>query len=198
MSEVRLVRGRWIVTGGAGDDAVLDDAAVALRGGRIEALGGWRELHRRYPQAEVIGSDRVAVLPGLIDAHHHSIGVSGLQQGIPDLLLEPWILMHARARPSDAYLNTLLSAARLLRSGVTSVVDLCGGHGTAEAYGAQLRRRLQAYDEAGLRVALAPGLTDQSHIVSGRGEDERFLSRLPEDLRRHEPVPHYFELLEKT
>ncbi len=131
MSEVRLVRGRWIVTGGAAADSVLEDAAIALRGERIEALGAWQDLRARHPEAAVIGSDRVAVVPGLINAHHHSSGVSGLQQGIPDLLLEPWILMRARARPSDAYLDTLLSAARLLRSGVTSVVDLCGGHGTA-------------------------------------------------------------------
>ncbi|MCH8155657.1 MAG: cytosine deaminase, partial [Proteobacteria bacterium] len=65
MSEVRLVRGRWIVTGGAAGDAVLDDAALALRGERIEALGAWQDLRRRYPQAEVIGSDRGAVPPGL-------------------------------------------------------------------------------------------------------------------------------------
>ncbi len=88
MSEVRLVRGRWIVTGGAAADSVLDDAAIVLRGERIEALGAWQDLRRRHPQAAVIGSDRVAVLPGLINAHHHSSGVSGLQQGIPDLLLE--------------------------------------------------------------------------------------------------------------
>ncbi len=35
MSEVRLVRGRWIVTGGAAGDAVHEDAANALRGERI-------------------------------------------------------------------------------------------------------------------------------------------------------------------
>ncbi len=207
MSEVRLVRGRWIVTGGAATDSVLDDAALALRGGCIEALGGWRDLRGRYPQAEVIGSDRVAVLPGLIDAHHHSGGVTALQQGIPDLLLEPWILMHARKRPTEAYLDTLLSAARLLRTGVTSVVDVRSGRGTAEAYAGTLRRALQAYDEAGLRAALAAGLSDQSHLVAGKGEDEKFLAALPADLRRHAeallPGPHdlreddYFAVMEE-
>ena len=68
MNEVRLVRGRWIVTGGGAGDAVLDDAAIVLRGERIEALGAWQDLRRRYPQAGVIGSDRVAVLPGLRNA----------------------------------------------------------------------------------------------------------------------------------
>ena len=207
MSEVRLVRGRWIVTGGAATDSVLDDAALALRGGCIEALGGWRDLRGRYPQAEVIGSDRVAVLPGLIDAHHHSGGVTALQQGIPDLLLEPWILMHARKRPTEAYLDTLLSAARLLRTGVTSVVDVRSGRGTAEAYAGTLRGALQAYDEAGLRTALAAGLSDQSHLVAGKGEDEKFLAALPADLRRHAeallPGPHdlreddYFAVMEE-
>ena len=207
MSEVRLVRGRWIVTGGAAGDAVLDDAALALRGERIEALGGWRDLRQRYPQAAVIGSDRVAVLPGLIDAHHHSGGVTALQQGIPDLLLEPWILMHARKRPTEVYLDTLLSAARLLRTGVTSVVDLRSGRGTAAAYAGTLRRALQAYDEAGLRAALAAGLSDQSHLVAGKGADEKFLAALPADLRRQAeallPGPHdlreddYFAVMEE-
>ncbi len=207
MSEVRLVRGRWIVTGGTAADSVLHDAALALRGGRIEALGDWRDLRARYPQAEAIGSERVAVLPGLIDAHHHSGGVTALQQGIPDLLLEPWILMHARMRPTEVYLDTLLSAARLLRSGVTSVVDLRSGRGTAAAYAGTLRRALQAYDEAGLRAALAAGLSDQSHLVAGKGEDEKFLAALPADLRRHAeallPGPHdlgeddYFAIMEE-
>ncbi len=178
-----IVRGRWIITGGGATDPLLEDGALVVEGERIAALGPWRELRARHPEAPVIGSERMAVLPGLVNAHHHSSGASALQQGLPDVLLESWILMHARMRPEDKYLGTLLSAARLLRSGVTSVVEVMSGAGTAAEYAERMGRALAAYEESGLRVAFAAGISDQSFLVSGRGEDEKFLASLPDDLR---------------
>jgi cytosine/adenosine deaminase-related metal-dependent hydrolase len=183
MGDELIVRGRWIVTGGGGADPTLADGALVVAGERIAELGDWTEIRARYPAAEVIGSERVAVLPGLINAHHHSSGVTALQQGLPDALLESWILMHARLRPEDKYLGTLLSAARLLGSGVTSVVEVHSGAGTAEDYAARMDRALGAYEETGLRVAFGAGISDQSHLVAGRGEDEAFVAALPEGLR---------------
>jgi cytosine/adenosine deaminase-related metal-dependent hydrolase len=185
MSDQLLVRGRWIITGGAESDPLLSDAAVLVTGDQIQGIGPWQDLRARHPDAEVIGSDRVAVIPGLINAHHHSHGVSTLQQGVADQVLESWILALARSRPTDIYLDTLLSSARLLQSGVTSVVDMRGGRGTAEQYAGNVRRALQAYDEAGLRVAFAAGLSDQSYLVAGKGADEKFLATLPADVRAH-------------
>ena len=112
-----LVRGRWVVTGSGADDQCLSDAAVLVRGGQVAEIGPWITLRQRHPDCEVIGSEATAVLPGMINAHHHSSGASALQQGIADDLLEPWILAHARMRPSDVYLDTLLSAARLMATG---------------------------------------------------------------------------------
>ena len=101
-----------------------------------------------YPNAERLGSNDTAVLPGFINAHHHSHGVSTIQQGMADDLLEPWILAFAGVRSTDIYLNTLLSCARQLRSGVTTVVDVHSGGGTAEEYADSVDRALGAYDEA--------------------------------------------------
>lgn len=119
-----LVRGRWVVTGGEPGDSTLTDGAVLVRGDRIEEVGPWAALRARHPGAAVSGSDRVAVVPGLISAHHHSTGVTSTQQGIVDDVLELWILEMRRVRPGDPYLDTLLASARLLRSGVTTLVDL--------------------------------------------------------------------------
>ncbi len=179
-----LVRGRWVVTGAGPDDQCLSDAAVLVEGGRVAAIGPWITLRQRHPACEVLGSGDTVVLPGMINAHHHSSGVTALQQGIGDDLLEPWILAHARMRPSDAYLDTLLSAARLMATGVTAVVDVKSGGGRAEAYDRMVRDGLRAHDEAGLRVAYAAGISDQSFLVAGRGEDRKFLAALPEDVRR--------------
>ena len=180
-----VVRGRWVVTGAGDDDPVIDDGAVAVDGGRIAAVGAWAELHTQYPDADILGSADAVVLPGLINAHHHSAGLSTLQEGGWDDLLEPWILAHARRRPRDGYLDVLLSAARQLRSGVTCVVDMHSDGGTADAFADRARRKLAAYDEAGLRVAFAIGLSTQSHIVAGAGEDARFVAALPPETRGH-------------
>jgi 5-methylthioadenosine/S-adenosylhomocysteine deaminase len=181
MSKTRLVRGRWIVTGAEGADAILANGAVVVEGNEIRATGPWETLREQYPDAEVLGSDQYAVLPGLINAHHHSSGVTALQQGIPDGVLEPWLLTLAKRRRTDLYLSTVLSAARLLRTGVTTVVDVHSGRGTADEFAGTIRHALSAYEESGIRVAFAAGMTEESHLVWG--EDEAFLASLPGDAR---------------
>ena len=184
MSDAMLVRGRWVVTGGGEDDPVLADAAVRVEDGGIAEVGDWETLHARHPDAATVGSERVAIMPGMVNAHHHSNGVSAIQQGVQDRLLESWLLSLALGRRLTPRLATLLSAARLLRTGVTSVVDVHSDRGTAEAYAANAREALAAYDDAGIRVAFAAGLMMQCFLVSGAGEDEKFLAGLPdEDLR---------------
>ncbi|NIR27936.1 MAG: amidohydrolase family protein [Gammaproteobacteria bacterium] len=184
MKNELLVRGRWIITGGAVDDPVHCEAAVLVGDdGRIQAVDRWRALRERHPQAQVIGSDRFAVLPGLVNAHHHAGGISHVQHGVPDRLLEPWILSLRGRRPGDSRLDTLVSAARLLRSGVTAVVDVESDGGSPETWAETMDRALRAYEETGLRVAFAPGIKNQSHLVAGRGEDARFLAALPRNAR---------------
>ena len=185
MSDAMLVRGRWVVTGGSEDDSVLTDAAVRVHNGTVVEVGDWETLRDRHPHATTLGSERVAIMPGMVNAHHHGNGVSAIQQGIEDRLLESWLLSLSLGRRLSPRLATLLSAARLLRTGVTSVVDVYSDRGTAAAYAANAGEALAAYDDAGIRVAFAAGLMTQCFLVSGAGEDEKFLAGLPdEDLRR--------------
>lgn len=176
-----LVRGRWVVTGAGEGDATITSGAVLVRDGRIGEVGAWDALRAAYPDADVLGSDDVAVLPGLVSAHHHAAGVSHLQQGLPDDVLEPWLLELRRMRPTDAYLDALLTSARLLQSGVTGVVEMHRCQGSPEASAERVRRALRGFDEAGIRVAFAPGVADQNALVSvaGTGEEREFLEGLP-------------------
>jgi cytosine/adenosine deaminase-related metal-dependent hydrolase len=88
-------------------------------------------------------------------------------------------------RPTDAYLDALLTSARLLRSGVTGVVEMHRCQGSAEAAAERVRRALKGFDDAGIRVAFAPGVADQNTLVSaaGRGEERAFLDGLPPTAR---------------
>jgi len=183
VGERKIVRGKWVVAGGHASDEVLHDGAVVVEGDRIGEVGDWRSLHARYPDAETIGSDAVAVMPGLINAHHHAHGASSAQHGITDALLEPWILAHHAARASDPRLDASLSAARQLRTGVTTAVEVHSGGGDAASYARSLDEALAGYDASGIRVAFAAGVRTQSFLISGAGEDERFLASLPEEER---------------
>ena len=183
MSVDLLVRGRWIVTGAGADDGCLSDAALAVRDRRIVDLGDWPTLRARFPEAEVLGSERVAVMPGLINAHHHASGTSYLQHGGADGLLEPWILSLTPLRSGDRRLETLISATRLMRGGVTSVLEVSRGEGTAERFDATSRMRMAAYETAGLRAVYAPGRVDHGHLAHGAAGDRDFIASLPEDLR---------------
>ena len=178
-----IVRGKWVITGGGDDDPVLSHGAVVIDGATIAEVGSWDALHAEHPDAEVLGSPDAVVLPGLINAHHHGSGLATVQEGIWDDLLEPWILDHARQRPRDGRLDVLLSAARQLRSGVTTVVDVHSGGDSAEGYHDTVRAKLAAYDQSGMRVAFTPGYRTQSYIVAGAGEDERFIASLPDEAR---------------
>lgn len=178
-----LVCGRWVITGASGADPVLEDGAALVNGDRVREIGPRSELQARHPTARIMGGDAYAVLPGLVNAHHHSHGASHLQQSVADDLLESWLFALKRLRSSDVRLDTLISAARLLRSGVTTVVDVHSDRGTAAAFSAGVDRALRAYDESGMRVAFAAGYRAQSFLVAGAGEDRRFIEALPPSLQ---------------
>lgn len=55
------------------DARVLDDAAVAIEGETIAAVGSRDELERAYPEATRIDCARGVLTPGLVDSHTHAI-----------------------------------------------------------------------------------------------------------------------------
>ena len=180
---VVLIKGKWVILDAT--SPVLTDGAVAVDGGRIAAVGGFAALKADYPGAKVVGSDNHAVMPGLINAHHHHGGVTGVQHGVPDMLLESWLRALAAGRGGDTRLDILLTAARLLQSGVTCVVDMASGGGTPEAWCDTMATALDAYGQTGIRVAFTPGASDQGRLGVGPGDcDKRFLKTLPAGLAK--------------
>jgi len=179
VAQTKLIKGRWVV----GHSEVFDDAVVVVVGDTIAEIGDASALQKKYPQACVIGSDETAVLPGFVNAHHHSHGFSRIQNAHSDDLLESWILGFAGLRSGATFEGTLLSAAEQLRSGVTSIVDVHSGGGSAADYERSVDDGLRAYEQVGVRVAFATGTSTQSRLVHGQGEDQLFIEQLPGDLR---------------
>lgn len=175
-----LVRGRWVIPGAW--DPVVSDGAVVVRDGRVAAIGAFDELRAACPDAVLEGGPDVAVIPGFIAAHHHANGATALQQGIGDDILELWLLAMRTARSLDPELRGLLTSARLLRNGVTAAIEMTELHAPPGPAAASLGRRLDAYDRAGIRMAVAVGLISRGSLVPD--EDlEGFLASVPPEER---------------
>ncbi len=52
---------------------LVEDGAVAIRDGRVEAIGGRSDLRGRFPDAERIDLTGHVLTPGLVDSHTHAV-----------------------------------------------------------------------------------------------------------------------------
>jgi imidazolonepropionase len=55
------------------DAGILKNTAVAVSDGRIAAIGGARDLHDAYANAEVVDCRGGVLTPGLVDSHTHAV-----------------------------------------------------------------------------------------------------------------------------
>jgi cytosine/adenosine deaminase-related metal-dependent hydrolase len=142
-----LLHGKYVISNDA-ELGSIPNGAVACEGGVIVAVGCYEELKLRYPHAERIGSRTQVVMPGLVNAHGHGLGLSAIQMGYLDTPIELW---GERDPEPDAYYDGAFAAVKLIRSGVTaSIVHR----------GARNLPRLRAYADAGLRVVFALAVSD--------------------------------------
>ncbi len=175
-----LIRGKHVLSAdGSGSVAGHYDAAVYQENGVIQDVGPYQELRQRHqPDAELGGLD-YAVIPGLVNSHHHGRGVTTLQMGTCDDCLEVWILAGWGRRPYDHYLMTLYTALNMLESGTTTVM-----YNHPQTAAATLKEDadavLRGFLDAGMRVAFSSYLRNQNRVVYA-GDDD-FLAGLPADL----------------
>jgi len=122
-----LVKAGTLVTQN-GDRQVLADAALAVSGGKILAVGPSAEIAGLYRPGEILDHSGDIVLPGLINAHTHAAMTvfRGLED---DLALIDWLENHiwpAESRLSERIVNlgAQLACAEMLRFGCTTFLDL--------------------------------------------------------------------------
>ncbi|MCW2580381.1 MAG: hypothetical protein JWR82_1982 [Blastococcus sp.] len=152
------------------------DADIVIRGGsvvdvatrRVEIrdvlIAGDRVVdivnesqHRLKPGGRVIEASGCLVLPGLVNAHTHSVGTLARAVGA-NLPLEPYV-MYAMAtalgRTADEVrLSAQLQAIEAVRTGTTSLLDHLGGDVLLVGAAAE------AYADMGIRAAVAPMVGD--------------------------------------
>jgi len=109
--------------------AVLEDHAVAVRDGVIEAVLPAAAAAAAYPGYETLDLPGHALIPGLVNAHTHA--AMCLMRGMSDdLPLMRWLQEHIwpaeQKHVSPAFVRdgTLLACAEMLRGGITCFNDM--------------------------------------------------------------------------
>ncbi len=122
-----LVTARWVLPVEP-DERVLDDHAVAIRGGRVVAVLPAAEARVRFDAAEILERPHHVLMPGLVNAHTHAAMVL-LRGRAENLLLGPWLrsaiwpLERRWVDPEYVRDGTELAIAEMLRGGVTCFSD---------------------------------------------------------------------------
>lgn len=177
-----LVTGGDVVTMNDARD-VLVGGAVAVRAGRIIAVGSTSILRQTYPGTTELDASGCVVTPGMIDAHQHHTGDVMVRSAIPDNLppgesIFEWAVpLHAAHTADDDEIASLLTCVESLRAGVTTVVEA----GTV----ANPDRVAEAMTRAGLRGTIGrwgsdtPGLPLAGSAEEVLAEAEALLEQYP-------------------
>ncbi|HLM54714.1 MAG TPA: amidohydrolase [Pyrinomonadaceae bacterium] len=123
-----IVSGGTVVTMDEGR-RVIEDGAVAVRAGRIVAVGRRAEIASRFSATEVVDAAGRAVIPGLVNGHTH-IPMTLFRGIADDLDLNEWLTKYIF--PAEAKnvteefvrVGTQLGLAEMIRSGTTTYCDM--------------------------------------------------------------------------
>jgi cytosine/adenosine deaminase-related metal-dependent hydrolase len=167
---------------------LVDDGGVLIEGERIAETGRFVDLARRRPEARVIGDGSQLVMPGLIDGHSHSHGISRIQAGVFFDYLENMILDWPWRVALPPELACPLTAVRHLRMGFTTIHHTGFDNFGPQAL-SQARRGLAAYKQTGIRLAYSPAVRNINRFAC---DEEEFLQSLSPELRAlAEPFTDY-------
>jgi len=151
MAKNALISARWIVPVEP-SGTVLEQHAVAVLDGVIQAVLPRTEGRRRFPDYEDIFLQNHVLIPGLVNAHTHA-AMSLMRGHGDDLPLMRWLQEHIwpiegkHVTAEFVRDGTMLACAEMLRGGITCFNDM------------------YFFPEAALEAALAFGLRSAHGIV---------------------------------
>ena len=123
-----IVRGGTVVTMD-GSRRVIENGAVAIKGGRIVAVASATELDRNYAAREIVDASGKVIIPGLINGHTH-VPMTLFRGLADDLDLQEWLnkyIFPAEAKnvtEDFVRVGTRLGLAEMIRGGTTTYCDM--------------------------------------------------------------------------
>lgn len=141
----------------------VSDGALAIQGTRIAAVDSTETVLSRFTGGKVVSAAHCAVLPGLINAHVHTMGSlsRGVAQDVRNWMLDATIPYFFQMTPEMNRVATRLSLLEGLRSGTTT---FCDYEAPESAWGA-------AFEEVGVRAKLAPMFNAVPFEISDNSDD---------------------------
>lgn len=142
---------------------ILQDGSIVIEGDKIVDVGTRPDIDRKYSANETIDANGMVVLPGLINAHIHT--VQTLFRGIADDVslfdyLKGFILpLEESMSKDDVHISSLLGYAEMIKSGITTCADLQSVHHVDEA--------MRAAQKIGIRAKIAKTLMDSGNFPQG-------------------------------
>ncbi len=123
-----IVRGGTVVTMNV-EKEVIENGAVAVKGGKIVAVGSSTEIAGKYSSRQVVNANGKLVIPGLINTHTH-VPMSLFRGLSDDLDLQQWLTQYifpAEAKNVNEQFvraGTRLGLAEMIRGGTTTYCDM--------------------------------------------------------------------------
>ena len=108
---------------------VIEDAGVAIKNGRIVAVGQRRDIIRRFTATQTVDAGDRIIIPGLINGHTH-VPMTLFRGLADDLDLQEWLtkfIFPAEAKNvSEEFVRagTRLGLAEMIRGGTTTYCDM--------------------------------------------------------------------------
>lgn len=136
---------------------ILDSGALAVKDGKIVALGTTTELLNTYEATQLINATGKLVMPGLINTHTHS-PMTIFRGYADDLHLKEWLYDHIFPieaefiNPENVRTGTRLAIAEMLLSGTTTFNDMYY----------YVNDMATVVDQVGIRAVLTESLIDFS------------------------------------
>ncbi len=122
-----ILSGKYLLPDNKQENVLLD-AAVAVTGDTIMAIGSKDDILARHTARTRIHTDHGLIMPGLINTHTHA-PMAAFRGLADDLPLMTWLEKHifpveTRWTPEMIYQSSLLSLAEMIKSGTTSFCDM--------------------------------------------------------------------------
>jgi 5-methylthioadenosine/S-adenosylhomocysteine deaminase len=171
----------WLIAVDSGR-RIIRDAAIAVQGGKIAAVGKSVEIAKGYTGKKTVSGRNAVATPGFVDCHLHSS--FQLSRGLADeanaqsFLFDRMYPYEAALDADDVRVSATLAATELLKHGVTCFIDPGNYHPESSVEGVM---------STGIRMVVSRSSFDLTKSVLGL-LPERMIENTATALERAEAV----------
>jgi putative selenium metabolism protein SsnA len=184
MADILIGNGAVVTLGTRNE--LIENGAVLVHEGHIQAIGKDVTLRQMYPDAEYVDAHDGLIMPGFLCAHTHFYGAFARGMAIPgdpprnfpEILERLWWRLDKLLTLEDTRASAEIFMVDAIRNGTTCVVD---HHASPNAVEGSLDVIADAVEQAGIRACLAYEVSDRDGlgvVADGIRENERFIRSL--------------------